>query len=303
MIETFSDADKLLVRYLLHELDREEARELEDEMLLDDELAERVEVVEMNLIDSYVRDELPAGDRTRFEEGFLPDPENRDKVERARMFQESLRLVSDQAEVVREPVKNRGWLHIFRRPLPAFALVTIAMLLLAALIVFQMRRRVPNTNSLTTNSVIPAASPMVATPAPTSVPSNDAGPELARNDPQRETQYEYVHRQDWNGAERGSPVVQITIRPHVKFLDLVYELGEDKAAERESYGITIKNQYGERVWPQKKDKEVVKTVFGKRANRKLIVIKVPVRVLSDDGPFSLEIDDQYLPAKQFTVKR
>lgn len=299
MIETLSAVDKLLVRYLFHELNHDEATELEDEMLLDDELSERVDVVEMNLIDSYVRDELPAADRTRFEEKFLVDPENRDKVERARMFQESLRLVSDQNEVVRQPLKNRGWLNIFRRPLPAFALVTIAVLLLAALIVFQLRRRVPNANSLVTNSVIPAASPVVATPAPTSVPSNDAGPEFARNDPQRA----YVHRQDWNGAERGGPVVQITIRLHVKFLDLVYELGDDKAAARESYGITIKNQYGERVWPQDKDVEVVNPVFGKGGKRKLIVLKVPVKVLSDTGPYSFEIEDQYLPAKQFTVKR
>ena len=87
MIETFSDADKLLVRYLYRELKQDEATQLEDEMLLDDELAERAEVVEMNLIDGYVRGELSAAERLRFEERFLVDSENRDKVERARIFQ------------------------------------------------------------------------------------------------------------------------------------------------------------------------------------------------------------------------
>ena len=304
MIETFSDEDKLLVRYLFGELEENEARELEDEVLLNDELAERVEVVEMNLIDHYVRNELSGAERVRFEEKFLVDPENRDKVERARMFQES--LASDKRAVV-QPINSRSPRHmlsvLFARPLPAFALVALVVLLLAALIVFEMRRRAPNTNSLTTNSATPATSPNAATPSPTNVPSNEAGAELAKNDPQQETHYEYIHRQDWNGSERGGAVIQLTIRPHTKYLELAYELDDDEAAARESYGITIKNQYGERVWPEDKPKAQIKPVPGKGGKRKLIVVKVPVSVFSDGGPYLFEIDDQYLPAKQFSVKR
>jgi hypothetical protein len=177
------------------------------------------------------------------------------------------------------------------------------VLLVAALIMFQMRRRASNTNSLATNSAQPQLSPNVATPAPSTAPANDPGAELARNDPRQQTQYEYIHRQDLNGSERGWAVVQLTLRPHARYLELAYELGNDQAGARESYGITIKNQYGERVWPQNKPKEQIKSVAAKGGKRKLIVIKVPVRVFTDDGPYSFEIDDEYLPAKQFTVKR
>ena len=307
MIETFSDEDKLLVRYLFNELDENKARELEDEMLLDDELAERAEVVEMNLIDCYVRNELTAAEVLRFEERFLGDPENKVKVDRARMFQQS--LSSDKNQFVSQPADNQGWRRmlpgLFARPLPAFALVTTIVILIAALIVFETRRRTPNANSLTTNSAPPVPvnqnAPDSATPAP---PSKNAGPELARSDPPKYTQYEYVHRQDWNGAERGGSVVQLTVGPQVKTVNLVYELGDDKVAARETYGITIKNQYGERVWPQNKLKQEIKPVFEKGGKRqKLIVVMVPVKVFADAGPYSFEIDDQYLPAKQFTVKK
>ena len=309
MVETFSDEDKLLVRYLFNELDENEARDFEDEMLLDDELAERVEVVEMNLIDCYVRNELIAAECLRFEERFLVDPENKVKVDRARMFQQSLRLSFDKNQFVTQPTDNQGWRGIFHgffaRPLPALALLTTVVILIAALIVFEIRRRTHTPNSLTTNSAPPAPvnqnTPDSTTPAS---PSKNAGPELARSDPQKYTQHEYIHRQDWNGAERGGPVVHLTIGPQVKTLNLVYELGNDKAAAKETYGITIKNQYGERVWPQNKLKEDIKPVFEKGGKRqKLIVVMVPVKVFADAGPYSFEIDDQYLPAKQFTVKK
>lgn len=303
MIETFSDADKLLVRYLYRELKKDEATQLEDEMLLDDELAERAEVVEMNLIDCYVRGELSAAERLRFEERFLVDWENRDKVERARVFQKSLRVISDEGQFV----NNQGWRRFvpafLAQPLPAFALVTIVLLLTAALIVFEVRRRAHNTNSLATNSATPAPV-TAATPTPENVPAKEPETEIARNDPEKHIQYEYIHRQDWNGAERSNPVVHFTLDPRVKTVALMYQLGDDLAAQRKSYGVTIKNQYGERVWPQNKLKIESKPIFGKEEKRhRVIVVKVPVNVFTDGGPYSFEIDDQYLPAKQFTVKK
>ncbi len=309
MFETFSDEDKLLVRHLFNELDENEARDFEDEMLLDDELAERAEVVVMNLIDGYVRNELTAAEFLRFEERFLVDPENRVKVDRARMFQASLRLSSDKNQFVTRPTSNQGWSgmfpRFFARPLPALALVTTVVILIVALIVFEIRRRTPNPNSLTTNSAPPAPVNQNAHDSATlAPPSKSAGPELASNNLEKYTQSEYVHRQDWNGSERGGPVVHLTIGAQVKTLNLVYELGDDKAAARETYAITIKNQYGERVWPQNKLKEEIRPVFEKGGKRqKLIVVKVPVKVFTDAGLYSFEIDDQYLPAKQFTVKK
>ena len=311
MIETFSEEDKLLVRYLFNELEKEEARELEDEMLVDDELAKRAEVVEMNLIDCFARNELTDAECRRFKEGFLADPENRNKVDSALMFHESLRQLHEKDRFV----SDRGWRRMpsafFARPLPALALITLVVLVLTALVVFEIRRRA-HKNSLTTNSAPPAnVNQSVIAPPPSSVGANsktasvkDPEVELARNDPDKFTQYEYIHSQDLNSTERGGARVHFVVRPQMKTLGLVYELADDKAAEKETFGIRIKNQYGERIWPQNKTREEVKPVFKKGGKRqKLIVVKVPLKVFKDGGPYLLEFDDQHLPAKQFTVKK
>ena len=304
MIETLSDEDKLLVRYLFNELDKDEARELEDEMLLDEELGDRAEVLEMNLIDSYVRNELSTEERERFEEGFLADPENREKLNHAMMFHESLRLLHEK-DPLASGNDRRRLSAIFARPVPALALFTTVVLLIAALVVFEIRRRrVHNANNLATNSslavnVQPNTNVAPQNNSPEPVPSE---PELAQIN--RDTQYEYIHRQDSNSGERGGETANFTLGSRVKNLVLRYELIDDKAAQRETYGVTIKNQYGERIWPQNKAKEEIEPVFTKGTKRrKLIVVKIPVRVFIDGGPYLFELDDNYLPAKQFNVKK
>lgn len=306
MIETLSDEDKLLVRYLFNELDKDEARELEDEMLLDEELGDRAEVLEMNLIDCYVRNELSADERVRFEEGFLADPENKDKLNHAMMFHESLRLLheKDQLASGSDQRWRRGLSAIFARPVPALALFTTVVLLIAALGVFEIRRRGHNANNLATNSSLAAnvqQNTNVASQnnSPEPVPSE---PELAQNN--RHTQYEYIHRQDSNSGERAGETAHFILGPQAKNLVLRYELIDDKAAQRETFGVTIKNQYGERIWPQNKAKVEIEPVFTKGTKRrKFIAVKIPVKVLTDGGPYLFELDDNYLPAKQFTVKK
>ena len=305
MIETLSDEDKLLVRYLFNELDKHEARELEDEMLVDEELEDRAEVLEMNLIDCYVRNELSTDERERFEKGFLADPENRDKLDNAMMFHDSLRLLheKDQRASGSDQSWRRGLSSVFARPLPALALFTTVVLLLTALVVFEIRRRGHKTNNLSTNSSLAVnvqQNTNIASPnnSPQPVPSE---PELAQNN--RDTQYEFVHRQDSNSGERGGETAHFSLGPQVKNLVLMYELIDDKAAQRETYGVTIKNQYGERIWPQNKAKEEIEPVFTKGTKRrKLIMVKIPVKVFIDGGPYLFELDDN-LPAKQFNVKK
>lgn len=84
--------DDALIKYLLNEQSEEENEELEDRMVLDPELADRAQVVEMKLIDSYVLDQMSPSEKDRFEKGFFLFPENHDKVEDARAFHENLRL-------------------------------------------------------------------------------------------------------------------------------------------------------------------------------------------------------------------
>lgn len=150
MNEAHDDKDQLIARYLLNELSESENEDLEDEMALDSELVERRQTVEMNLIDSYVMDETSPDERRRFESGFLLFPENRLKVEEARMLHESLSLLrkeqageqkapsekpepsEEQEEAPRsrpEPAANpvRRWFDLY--PVSAFAVVALLLAL------------------------------------------------------------------------------------------------------------------------------------------------------------------------------
>jgi hypothetical protein len=136
-MDDFDEKDQSLVRYLLNELSKEENEELEDEIAIDPELAERAQVVEMNLIDKYVLKEMNSQETARFEKGFLLFPENRDKVEDARAFHEGLFLPQEEPVIVLPPVPEKArpsWFaSIFQMPAPAMAIA--ALVLIAVVIV------------------------------------------------------------------------------------------------------------------------------------------------------------------------
>lgn len=106
MITTSESKDAVLIKYLLKELSPPEIEELEDELILDDELFERMQVVEMTLVDSYVRKEMLAEEQLRFENGFLATVENRYRVTEAQIYHKTLRRWRrEQAET--QPTKGK----------------------------------------------------------------------------------------------------------------------------------------------------------------------------------------------------
>jgi hypothetical protein len=130
-MEVFNSKDEILVRYLLNEQSKNENEELEDEMILDPELSDRAQVIEMNLIESYVLNEMDAVEKARFEKGFLLFPENRDKVEDARAFHESLRLRRQERLEVPPQAREKtpkGWFaSLFQMPVPAMAFAALVL--------------------------------------------------------------------------------------------------------------------------------------------------------------------------------
>ena len=332
MIETFTEKDKVLVGYLLNELSETEIVELEDEMLLNEDLFERLQVVEMNLIDGYIRNEMTHEERLRFKENFLVVAENRDKVNHAQIFHDSLSLLHEKARVAPLAAQEQDWRQwvagLFQRPLPVLALTTIAVLLIAVLIVvFNIQRPSENANTVVANSAPTvsdnanqvaniASNNSVVGVAPTpqrqpvAVPSANkrptgSGTELAKNDPHKYTQSEYLNRQDESGVERsGSNIVHITLGKTVTNLSLIYELLDD-APKRETYSVKIKNQYNEIIWPQNNQgKEDVRPVYKKvKKRRKFIIINVPTSIFKDSGPYSFEFDEPNIRSKNFTIKK
>ncbi len=78
--------DEQLVRYLLGQLPDEDAQRVEELSIVDDEVAQRIGVVENDLVDAYVSGKLVEPNRTQFERVYLATPRRREKVR----FAESL---------------------------------------------------------------------------------------------------------------------------------------------------------------------------------------------------------------------
>ena len=81
-----SPQDRQLVNYLLGLLPEEEADLLDEESVVDDEVAARLCGVEEDLVDAYVTGTLDAPVRSRFETYYLKSPLRRGKVKFARRF-------------------------------------------------------------------------------------------------------------------------------------------------------------------------------------------------------------------------
>jgi hypothetical protein len=78
--------DRELVRYLLGQATADEQTGLEDRYLLDDDLTERMRVIESELIAAYWRDRLSPEDRNAFERHYLAAPVRRERAEFERML-------------------------------------------------------------------------------------------------------------------------------------------------------------------------------------------------------------------------
>ena len=76
--------EKLIAQYLLGELPEEQQVEIEDRAFTDKDYLATITTVENDLIDEYVRGELSAADRQRFETRFLASAERRKRVEFAK---------------------------------------------------------------------------------------------------------------------------------------------------------------------------------------------------------------------------
>ena len=126
--------EKLMVQYLLGNLSEEEQVRIEDRAFADSDYLGALEAAEADLIDAYVRGELPQSDRRGFERRFLTSPQRRSKVEFAR----DLVRVAEESKFAEATLPQRasGWQSLIRairgwNPALQFA-VSLATLILVA---------------------------------------------------------------------------------------------------------------------------------------------------------------------------
>ena len=130
--------NQIIIRYLVGSLPPDETERLDELSFTDDEFAERLQSVEDDLVDEYVRGELQGDLLERFKSSYLASPTRREKVEFAESF---LGMVDDGAgaEPRKQVEQTRGYSSFWSKgtlalPKPAFwlALAAAAILLIAS---------------------------------------------------------------------------------------------------------------------------------------------------------------------------
>lgn len=172
MIELEENKEKT-IRYLFGELDEAERDALEDRLFEDDDLGLYLAAVEKDLIDEYIRGELDAGLRNRFDQSYLVSDARREKIRAAKILHErvfaELAVAEETPAPVRVPAENEKtsfWqaLNEFFRA-PKFALAGgLAMILLFLLFAgWILLRRAPNAPEIVqeenTNRTAPVPTP------------------------------------------------------------------------------------------------------------------------------------------------
>ena len=129
------NSEKLIAQYLLGELPEEQQVEIEDRAFQDKEYLASITAVENDLIDEYVRDEMPETVRRKFEERFLASAERRKRVEFAKALTQvaSEYAFIDKGAVAPVSVSWRDSLDAFFRslnPVAKFAMAAVVLLVL-----------------------------------------------------------------------------------------------------------------------------------------------------------------------------
>ncbi len=128
--------EELIVQYLLGELPEKQQVEIEDLAFQDELYLQNILAVENDLIDEYIRGEIPSNKRQRFESHFLASAERRSKVAFARAL--SAASESNAPEVIpprwtpTPSVRPNPFVTFIRSltPAAAFSLATAALVII-----------------------------------------------------------------------------------------------------------------------------------------------------------------------------
>lgn len=137
--------DQLITKYFFGELSDEERRQLEDRYFTDSEFLERMQAIEAELIEDYVRGALPKEGAAKFETHMLQSPHQQRKL----AFTESVfRVATKQANAIVLPAETKrkswAWPVILRRNIFTPAAAAVAALVIsfsfAAWVIFDVSR-------------------------------------------------------------------------------------------------------------------------------------------------------------------
>lgn len=129
--------EQLLIRYLLGQMSEDERDHLDEQFFGDKDFVQQLQLVEDELIESYIGKELSPTDHKRFEDFFLRSDDRRRRVAFARHLHLAISRSSVSTKQTAHPLRFswRDWFHLPSR----WAIIPLtASLLLAALSLWLM---------------------------------------------------------------------------------------------------------------------------------------------------------------------
>ena len=181
-LQTDLALDETLRRYLLCRLEANERLRLDERLLVDNELAERVALIESELTDDYVAARLGSAEREAFAQSFLITDSRRQNLRFTSELQRHSRLGTALSTVVTNPQtrparRRFAWIFPANRPVWATAGSLAVLLLLVGLVWFVAKQRRETQPLIAKQEAIPtpsllaspqvAASPAISVPQPT----------------------------------------------------------------------------------------------------------------------------------------
>lgn len=127
--------EQTILRYLHGELAEPETENLEERLFVDDDFHEKIQAVETDLIDRYVRNAMPDDARNRFDQNYLVTPERRSRVGESKSFHTALETMrAKQASRDMQPAVS--WFEklfaSFSFSMPAMQFATASLILIMA---------------------------------------------------------------------------------------------------------------------------------------------------------------------------
>ncbi|HKV35426.1 MAG TPA: hypothetical protein VJP89_13910 [Pyrinomonadaceae bacterium] len=161
-------------QYLLGQLTLEEQVLVEQRLFLESEYAELAEAVEGDLIDEYLHDDLTGGERKKFEDHFLGQPEHRVDLKIAQALDKYLTSdigVEPRKETILTSIRQIPSLLVSlvtQRPVISFALATPLLILISLITWNAVKSTRPNPGEpvLQAQDQQPANTPPANEPSP-----------------------------------------------------------------------------------------------------------------------------------------
>ena len=130
--------EKEMKRYLLGEMSEEDMTALEERYFADNQLFDRLSIYEQDLIDRYVCDMMPSGERTLFEKAYMSSSRRREKVDLARKLMKALEEDASQQALAGFPDSSEFsslWRFLlaffrFQKPMVRFGMATAGLVVL-----------------------------------------------------------------------------------------------------------------------------------------------------------------------------